>query len=115
MAGASIERGREVYARLINLKFGESVPHDKAHEVFRQLVDESRTIDGFRGYVFMLMSADRRGTTLTYWDDADSASKAGELILPLMIELLHGLLAEPPEILGYEVVDYLMLDPSQTN
>ncbi len=113
MVGATIEKGSDVYARLINLTFGESVPHDKAHEVFRQLVKEYRNIDGFRGYAFMLMSTDRRGTALTYWDDADSASRAGERILPLMMELMRGLLAEPLEILGYEVIDQLMIDPNE--
>lgn len=94
-----------MYARLISLCFNEDVSHDRAHDLNRRLVEEFRAVDGFSGYTFLLMPTARRGMTLTYWDDADSASKAGEQILPMIMDEMRDLLIEPPEITGYEVID----------
>ncbi len=102
-----------MYARMINLTFDETVTHDQAHALYQDLVAEFRAIDGFRGCAFMLMPSARRGVTITYWDDAERASRGGERALPMMIERMKGLLAEPPEIVGYEVVDQFMIDPHQ--
>lgn len=99
-----------MYARLISLCFNEDVSHDRAHDLNRRLVEEFRGVDGFSGFTFLLMSTARRGMTLTYWDDADSASKAGERILPMIMDEMRDLLIEPPEIAGYEVIDREMIE-----
>ncbi len=66
-----VERDETMYARLIHLSFAEDVTHDRAHELYQDLVKEFRRIDGCCGYAFMLMSDAHRGLTLTFWDDAD--------------------------------------------
>jgi len=103
-----------MYARLIKLCFKQTVSHDEAHRLYQDLISECRHIDGFRGYSFMLMPRSRRGLTLTYWDDAGCASAGGEQVLPTIVECMGDLLAEAPEVTGYEVVDHVMINPDQT-
>lgn len=102
-----------MYARLINLSFGSDVAHDQAHALYQALLQEFRGVDGFRGCNFMLMANARRGLILTFWDDERSASAAGERVLPRIVERMRGLLAEAPEVTGYEVIDHLMFDVRQ--
>lgn len=99
-----------MYARLINFTFEPSVTHDQAHDMYQDLVKQFQATHGCCGYSLMLMSNARHGVTLTYWDDAEAASAAGERILPMIIERMRDLLTEPPEILGYEVIDHVMID-----
>jgi heme-degrading monooxygenase HmoA len=95
-----------MYARLIQLVFNENVTPDQAHQLYQNLIAEFRGVPGFRGCSLMLMNNARRGLTITYWDDADCASRAGERVLPTMIEQAPDLSTEPPEITGYEVIDH---------
>ncbi len=99
-----------MYARLIRLTFGEDVTHDEAHALYKELSDECRQVEGFRGCTFLLMPNARRGLTVTYWADAERATEAGERVLPTMLQRMSGLLAEAPEITGYEVIEQFMLD-----
>ncbi len=98
-----------MYARLINLTFKQSVSHDEAHALYQNMVSEFRRIEGFRGYSFMLMPSSRKGLTLTFWDDATCASAGGEQVLPTIVGQMGDLLAEAPEITGYEVIDHVMI------
>ncbi len=100
-----------MYARLIKLCFKQTVSHDEAHALYQDLINEFRRIEGFRGYSFMLMPTSRRGLTLTFWDDATSASAGGERVLPTIVERMGDLLSEAPEISGYEVIDHVMIHP----
>ena len=100
-----------MYARLMRFTFGREVTHDQAHALYQDLIAECRHAEGFRGCSFMLMPSERRGLTLTYWSDAACAVAAGERVMAVMIDRMSGVLAEAPEITGYEVIEQFMIDP----
>lgn len=105
-----IESSEMMYARLINLSFQQTVAHEDAHGLYQDLVTLFRQIEGFRGYSFMLMPNARRGVILTLWDDAACATQGGEVVMPMICERMSDLLAEAPDVTGYEVIDHVMIE-----
>ena len=42
--------------------------------------------------------------SLSYWEDQESATEAGAVVLPLLMERTKGLVDQPPEVTGFDLV-----------
>lgn len=99
-----------MYVRLITFHPRPDVTAEDAREIYRELIEILQDLEGFCGCSLLLNEETRRGISVTYWDDAATAERAGEVSLPVLLERVSELVESPPDVSGYEVLDHRMQD-----
>lgn len=94
-----------MYVRVLNFTCRPETDKQQIQTVYRLIIDEARTVDGFIGSTLLMRESACVGMAMIYWKDETAAAEAGPVMVSLLGEHAHDLLDNPPEIEGYHVVE----------
>ena len=95
-----------MYVRLITYHVKPSVTGALASSIYDELLSVMKPLAGFQGMSLLLNEEARTAMSLSYWEDQDSATVAGPVILPLLMGRVESLVDRPPEVFGFDLVKH---------
>jgi heme-degrading monooxygenase HmoA len=93
-----------MYVRVITFHVRPDVTRNHASAVYDALLAQMRDLRGFQGMAALINEEARKAVSLTYWEDQESATAAGVMSLPIVMEKVQNLVDRPPEVSGYQIV-----------
>lgn len=94
-----------MYVRVLSFVCRSDVHTDHIQTVYREIVDRASELDGFLGSSLLMSGESCRGLALMYWRSREAAAAAGPKLVSLLGDRIHDVLAQPPDISGYDVVE----------
>jgi hypothetical protein len=94
-----------MYVRVLNFVCREETQKEDIQRVYRKVVEEAGSADGFIGSALLMKENACLGMAMMYWRDAEAAAKAGPGIVTILGEHIHDLLDHPPDIEGYHLIE----------
>lgn len=94
-----------MYVRVLNFTCRQDTEVEQIQQVYRLIVEEARTADGFIGSALLMKENACLGMAMMYWQDETAAANAGARIVSLLGEHAHAVLDHPPEVEGYHVIE----------
>ena len=93
-----------MYVRVISYSFPPSVTVEQAEAIYGDMMKLTESLPGFQGLSLLINEETRQAISLSYWEDQASATEAGAVILPLLMERTKDLVSQPPEVTGFDLV-----------
>lgn len=97
-----------MYVHTLTFCARPQVTNAQTTELYETLVARLSELDGFLGSALLLSSDTSHGMSLSYWRDAAAADEAGTELLPLLLDQIHELVQQPPDIRGYELLHHAL-------
>jgi hypothetical protein len=94
-----------MYVRVLTFECLPDVNEEQVNHVYRSVVDAAQREDGFKGATLLMREDACRGMAMVFWRDKDSATAAGTTLLDVLNNKIYTMLANPPDISGYDVLD----------
>jgi hypothetical protein len=101
-----------MYVRVLSFECRADVDQTEVTNVYRTLIAAATQFDGFKGSTLLMSEDACRGMAMVFWQDKESATAAGNTLIDLLNDKIFTMLAHPPDITGYDVVDEELLPSS---
>lgn len=93
-----------MYVRMVTFHVKPHATRDDAERIYVHLMSELCECQGFRGLTALLNEESRQAISMSYWDNQEDAAAAGQKTLPLLMDEVHSLVDQPPDVNGYWIV-----------